>query len=211
MTETINVAAIDDHPIFLDGLDKVLLRVKGIHLVAKGVSAADALSIAAKYRPDVMLLDITMPGGGIEAARAIRAAQPDVKIITLTASDDSDMVAKAIDSGAHGYLLKGASADELLEAIETVHGGRPYITPSVSARILMQRYNDDTSAPSSGTTLTAREEEILELVAQGLSNQDIADKVGLALPTIKNALSRIFAKLQARSRTQAIAAWRRKA
>ncbi len=208
MSEPIRVAVIDDHPIFLDGLERVLRRMKEVNLVAKGASAADALSIAAEHRPEIMLLDLTMPGGGFEAARAIRGAQPAIKIIVLTASDDHDKVATAIECGAQGFLTKGVVAAELLDAIKAVHRGQPYVTPAVSARFLMQRLRGQ-AVPNSSAKFNRRETEVLDLVAQGLSNQDIAERLSLALPTIKNYLTRIFAKLRVHSRTQAIAAWKR--
>ena len=211
MSDAIRVAAIDDHPIFLEGLDRVLRRLKEVTLVAKGASGADACRIASEFLPDIMLLDISMPGDGIEAAHAITKSQPSVKIIMLTASDDHERVAKAIEKGAHGYLLKGAVAAEIMQAIKLVHAGQPYITPAIAARFLMQKVRGQSQSPGEqNAKLNDRERQILELVTDGLSNQEIAEKLNLAQPTIKNYLSRIFDKLNVRSRTQAIAVWNRK-
>jgi two-component system, NarL family, nitrate/nitrite response regulator NarL len=213
MVEAIRVAVIDDHPIFLVGLEKVLRRMKQLSLVASGGSAADAQRIADKDRPDLILLDLTMPGGGIEAARTITAAFPSIKIIVLSASNDDEHVAAALESGARGYLVKGASAAELLQAIQSVHAGEPYITPLIAARYMMQkvrRLNNGGGAPAQDPKLNHREQEILELVMEGMTNQQIAGHLKLSPTTIKNYMSHIFEKLQVHSRTQAMAAWRRK-
>ena len=138
MPEAIRIAVIDDHPIFRGGLQRAFSLAPDVKLVAEGASAADASLIAKEQQPDVMLLDVTMPGGGIEAARAIVASGSSVKTIMLTGSDDDEYVAAALAAGAQGYLLKGANAAELLEAVRTVHSGRPYVTPALSSSLLVR-------------------------------------------------------------------------
>lgn len=212
MSEQIRVAAVDDHPIFLGGLEKVLRRMRDIAFVAKGNSAEDACRIAREHHPDVMLIDVTMPGGGLNATRTIVSSNRAVKVIMLTASDDDEGVAEAISSGAHGYLLKGSVGSEILQAIKTVRSGQPYITPATSARMLMQQVKGQgkpVNFGQGGSKINHREGEILDLLCEGLSNLEIARRLDLAEPTVKNYLSRIFDKMQVRSRTQAITVWMR--
>ena len=213
MSEAIRIAMIDDHPIFRGGLKRAISRAKDVKLVAEGATAADACIIAKELQPDVMLLDITIPGGGIEAATAIVASGSSVKVIMLTGSDDDERVAAALAAGAQGYLLKGTNAGELLEAVRIVHSGHPYVTPALSSRLLvraarMQLLADNATAKGFG--LNHREQQILELAAEGLSNSDIAARLGLAVPTVKNYMSHIFQKMQVRSRVEAIAVKLRK-
>ena len=157
--------------------------------------------IAKELRPDVTSPDVTIPGGGIEAATTIVASGSSVKIIMLTGSDDDECVAAALAAGAQGYLLKGANAAELLEAIRVVHSGHPYVTPALSSRLLVLAARTQHLAGGAAvksSDLNHREQQILEFAAQGLSNNDIAAKLGLALPTVKNYMSRIFLKMHVR-------------
>ena len=207
MPEAIRIAVIDDHPIFRGGLQRVFSLAPDVKLVAEGASAADASLIAKEQRPDVMLLDVAMPGGGIEAARAIVASGSSVKTIMLTGSNADEYVATALAAGAQGYLLKGANAAELLEAVRTVHSGHPYVTPALSSRLLVLAARTQHLAGGAAvksSDLNHREQQILEFAAQGLSNNDIAAKLGLALPTVKNYMSRIFQKMHVRNRAEAI-------
>ena len=213
MSETIRIALIDDHPIFRGGLKRAISRARDVKLVAEGATAADACLIAKERQPNVMLLDITMPGGGIEAASAIVASGSSVKVIMVTGSDDDEHVAAALAAGAQGYVLKGAEIAELLEAVRIVHSGHPYITPALSSRLLVRAARKQLLAENAtvkGFGLNHREEQILELAAEGLSNSDIAAKLGLAVPTVKNYMSLIFQKMQVRNRAEAIAVKLRK-
>lgn len=210
MHENISIAIVDDHPFFRDGVERALRRVKEISLVAHGDSAAEACRIASELQPDIMLLDITMPGGGLQAARAICGSGSSVKIIMLTGSDDDEQVAAALAAGASGYLLKGINTAELIEAVSAVFHGRPYITPALSSRLLVQRVKNQQqkNAGASRSMLNEREQQMLEFAAQGLTNSEIAARCNLALPTIKNCMSRIFQKLRVRNRAEAIAVHR---
>ncbi|WP_088346427.1 MULTISPECIES: response regulator transcription factor [Rhodomicrobium] len=205
MSETIRIAIVDDHPFFRDGVERALRKVQEIRLVAQGMSAADACQIAREQKPDIILLDITMPGGGIEAARRIVDSDVPVKIIMLTGSDDDEHVASALAAGASGYLLKGTNTAELMEAVRAVHHGRPYITPTLSSRLLAQRLRTQPAEAPPRAKLNEREQQMLDYAAQGLTNGEIAARCNLALPTVKNCMSRIFQKLQVRNRAEAIA------
>lgn len=210
MTDIIHVALVDDHPFFREGVRRALQKVRDVKLVAEGESADDARRIAREFRPDIMLLDITMPGGGIEAAHAISASDPAVKIVMLTGSDNDEHFNAAIAGGVRGYVLKGANTEELLKALRTVQAGQPYVTLSLSNRMLFQtvRSHEAPATPHQGRTeLTPREQQFMDLAARGLTNTEIASDTGLALPTIKNAMSRIYEKLKVRNRAEAIAIW----
>jgi two-component system, NarL family, nitrate/nitrite response regulator NarL len=207
MHNKIRIAIVDDHPFFIDGVERALRKVQEITLVAQGACADDACRIAKEHEPDIMLLDITMPGGGIEAARSITDGDNAIKIIMLTGSDDDEHVAAALAAGASGYLLKGANRTELVEAVRAVHHGRPFITPALSTRLLVQRTRGSQPdvAAAARAKLNLREHQMLDYAAQGLNNSEIAARCNLALPTVKNCMSRIFQKLQVRNRTEAIA------
>jgi two-component system nitrate/nitrite response regulator NarL len=208
MSEPIRVAAIDDHPLFRSGLRRALARARDVKLVAEGETGDDACRIAAANTADIILLDITMPGGGIDAARRIYRSGAAVKVVMLTGSDDDEHLASALSAGAAGYLLKGSTAPEILEALRAVHSGRPYITPGLSSRVLMRSVRAQpprSSAIDIDRELTAREQQLLDYLAQGLTNREIADKLELALPTIKNSISRLFAKMHVRNRLEAVA------
>lgn len=210
MSDLIRLAVIDDHPIFRSGLHRALSRVPDVKIVAEGDSADDARRIASEGQADVMLLDITLPGDGIEALRAIVAAGAPIKVVMLTGSDDDERVADSLAAGANGYLLKGISAAELVDAVRSVHAGRPYITPALSSRMLIQRMRAQRAPERVEARLNRREQEVLECAAQGLSNKEIAATLGLTLATVKNYMSRVLQKLHVRSRSEAVALLQKK-
>lgn len=183
---------------------RALQKARGVRIVGTGGSADDAIRIVAEQKPDILLLDIGLPGGGIEAARAIQASSPErTRIIILTGSDDSADVAAAFQGGVRGYLLKGADSTELLQAIRSVHQGDTFITPMLWSRVMAQSVAQQQASPS--LELSARERQMLDLACTGLTNGEIATRLNLALPTVKNAMSRIFDKLGVRNRAEAIA------
>ena len=209
MSSTIRIATIDDHPIFLAGLKQSLQRAKDIKVVAEGHCATDARKIAREDSPDIILLDVGIEGGGIQAAGAILAENAAAKIVMLTADDDEHTVASAIQTGVSGYLLKGTPAGDLVAALRDVYRGVPCMTPSVSARHFL--HNAQSRArqsaalvPSTRDALTHREQQVLDLLSQGSTNQEIAGQLNLSTPTIKNYMSRIFEKLSVRNRAEAI-------
>jgi two-component system, NarL family, nitrate/nitrite response regulator NarL len=202
MPNTIRIAAVDDHPLVRGGLERALHRVKDIKLIAVGKNAADASRIAEEHKPDVMLLDITMPGDGIEAARSIVASGAPTKIIMLTGSDDDCDVAAALAAGAKGYVVKGSETVELLDAVRAVHVNRPYITAEVAARVLVQTVHapvPPSAANGEDGRLNDREEEILEHVARGMTNREIADQLNLSVPSVKGRIARIIRKMEVRN------------
>jgi DNA-binding NarL/FixJ family response regulator len=192
-----------------EGVANTLKRNADVDVVAQGGSASDAVRIASEFAPDVVLLDISMPGGGIEAARAISANSPNVKTIMLTVSEREEDVFAAIEAGARGYILKGVTGADLVGTVRAVSCGETYITPQFAARVLakmQRRTTEEKSARRPDVELTFREEQILSLVSQGLTNKEIARKLSLSEKTIKHYMTGVLQKLHARNRVEAVLA-----
>jgi DNA-binding NarL/FixJ family response regulator len=206
MSERLQVAVVDDHPLFREGVALSLGRQPDIEIVAEGESAADAVAIAAAHLPDVMLLDVSMPGGGLNAVRQIAAAYPVVKAIMLTVSEDEDDVTAALRLGARAYVLKGVAARELVAIVRAVAAGEVYVTPSLAASLLFDMSGgrgQGRPAASPLDELTERERQILERVAGGDSNKEIGAQLGLTEKTVKHHMTNILQKLQVRNRVEA--------
>jgi DNA-binding NarL/FixJ family response regulator len=200
MSETIRVVVVDDHPMFRAGVVASVSAQPGLEVVGEGASADEARSLVEQHDPDVCLLDITMPGGGLAAARDITAASPHTRVVMLTVSEDQDDLLAAMKAGASGYVLKGATASELASVLRNVSAGEVYVAPAL-AWGLLREMSRPKSAPLD--ELSAREREVLELVAAGLSNQEIGDRLSLAEKTIKHYMTSILSKLRVRSRVEA--------
>lgn len=209
MTAQIRIAVVDDHPLLREGVVGTLCAA-GLDVVGEGASAADAVRIAAEHAPQVMLLDISMPGGGVEAARAIAKAHPGIRTIVLTVSEREDDVIAAMEAGARAYILKGVGGPELLATIRAVGRGETYIAPQIAARVLsrmQRRVNGGASkAKAVESELTLREEQIMDQVAKGLTNKEIALKFSLSEKTVKHYMTSVMQKLQVRNRVQAVLA-----
>ena len=208
MVDRIRIAVVDDHPMLREGVAGTLKADAGLEVVAVGGSGADAVRIAAEHLPDVMLLDVSMPGGGIEAARAIADSFPAIKTIMLTVSEREEDVTAAMEAGAHGYVLKGVTGSDLIATIRAVNKGETYITPQFAARLLqkMQRRTAEKPAHRPEVELTHREEQILNEVSSGLTNKEIARKLTLSEKTVKHYMTSVLQKLQARNRVEAVIA-----
>lgn len=200
MTERIRIVVADDHPMFRAGVVASLAAQPDLDVVGEGSSADEAISLAEQLMPDVCLLDIAMPGDGLTAAQAITAALPQTRVVMLTVSEDEDDLLAAMKAGASGYVLKGAPASELVNVLRMVNAGEVYVAPGLAWGLLREM-----SRPRSTPLdeLSAREREVLELVATGLSNQEIGDRLGLAEKTIKHYMTSILGKLRVRSRVEA--------
>jgi DNA-binding NarL/FixJ family response regulator len=210
MTGRIRIGIVDDHPLLRDGVVSTL-KAAGMDVVGAGASASDATRLASQHAPDIMLLDISMPGGGVEAARAIAHSHPKIMTIMLTVSEREDDVIAAIEAGARAYVLKGICGPELITTIRAVNQGETYITPQIAARVLakMQRRSNSgvpTRTRGAETELTVREEQIMNQVAKGLTNKEIALKFSLSEKTIKHYMTSVLQKLQVRNRVQAVIA-----
>ncbi len=208
MGDRIRVAVVDDHPLLREGVASTLKSDSGLDVVAIGGSCADAIRIAGELLPDIMLLDVSMPGGGIEAARAIAGKFPSVKTIMLTVSEREDDVVAAMEAGAHGYVLKGVTGADLIGTVRAVNNGETYITPQFAARLLqqLQRKHTEKVAHRPESDLTHREEQILNEVSAGLTNKEIARKLALSEKTVKHYMTGVLQKLQARNRVEAVIA-----
>ena len=204
MSKLLRVAVIDDHPLFREGVVSMLTSVDGIEVVGQGATAAEALKVAQELLPDVMLLDVGMPGGGVEAAASIARTCPNVRIIMLTASENEQDVASALQAGARGYLLKGSSGHEVVQTLRAVAGGDSYVAPNLAARLLIkQGQRTETIVDRNPHDLTSREEEIFALVALGMSNKEIARRFNCTERTIKHHMTNIMQKLNVRNRVEA--------
>jgi len=212
MSDAIRIAVIDDHPMFREGAVQTLTCIDGIEVVGEGATADDALKVAEELRPDVMLLDIGLPGGGVQAAANIARACPGVRAVMLTASESELDVASALQAGARGYILKGSSGAEVVETVRAIFRGESYVAPSLAARLLIQmgkRTEVATSKPAND--LTAREEEILGLVSSGMTNKEIANRLHLTERTVKHHMTSIMRKSNVRNRVEAMLKFRRNA
>lgn len=206
MTETLQIAIVDDHPLFRAGVAQALERYPDFEVIAEGDSAAQAISIAGRRLPDVMLLDVSMPGGGVNAVRQIASEVPVVKVIMLTVSEDEEDVTASLRAGAKGYVLKGVAARELAEIIRSVAAGDVYVTPSLAASLLFEltgASNRAAGEPNLLDDLTEREHQILERVAAGDSNKEIGASLQLSEKTVKHHMTNILQKLHVRNRVEA--------
>jgi len=196
----IRVAIVDDHPIVTDGVVANLRAAADIEVVATGASAADALTIATRYAPDVLILDLELGGkSGLDAIPGVKAASPRTRIVIFSAYAGEERVATAFERGAESYVLKGTSSDELVAVVRAVAAGGTLIPPEIAgqlARAVRQPRRD---------RLTAREREILALLAEGLANRAIAERLGITERTVKFHVAEILARLGASNRAQAVA------
>ncbi|MCA9963726.1 MAG: response regulator transcription factor [Anaerolineales bacterium] len=206
MPNPIRILVADDHPLFRAGVVASLSRQPNFTVIAEASSGEEAYALAAEHLPDILLLDITMPGeGGIAAAQRIASAFPIVRIIMLTVSEDQDNLLNALKAGAKGYVLKGVSARELATAVRTVADGDVYISAQLAGGILFEMtHSPRQSTPQDPfSELTERERQILTLLADGLTNREIGGQLFLAEKTIKHYMTNILQKLQVRSRVEA--------
>jgi DNA-binding NarL/FixJ family response regulator len=205
MEDTVRVLMADDHPLFREGMRGRLDRVGDITVVGEAASGEEAVELARKLEPHVVLMDIKMPGlNGIEATREILRANPRVGVLMLTMFEDDDSVFAAMRAGAKGYLLKDSGGEGVVHAIRAVTSGEAVFGAGVAERI-MGFFSAPRSAPQrTFPELTEREEEILSLVAQGKSNQEISRQLFVSLKTVRNHVSNILVKLQVADRAQAV-------
>ena len=203
MSTPIRIAIVDDHPLFREGVARSLGEIGGFELVGEGASAEDAERLVRASTPDILLLDISMPGGGLSALASILSAMPEQKIVMLTVSETNADVAQALKAGARGYVLKGVGSKALAEILRDVANGQSYVSPSLSARLLSDLLQPTGSKPDPLAQLTGREAEILKLVAEGLSNKEVAARLSLQEKTVKHHMTRVLAKLNVRNRTEA--------
>lgn len=209
VVDRIRILVADDHELFRRGLRQVLGDEDGIEVVAEAGTGQEAVDLTAETEPDVVVMDVRMPERtGIEATRDIKASHPDVKVLMLTISDEEDDLYQAIKSGANGYLLKEISIDEIGAAVRSVHGGQSLISPSMASKLLnefaamIKKEEEKQQAPT--PRLTPREMEVLQHVAQGMNNREIAKALYISENTVKNHVRNILEKLHLHSRMEAV-------
>jgi len=204
MSNLVRVVVIDDHPMFREGVISVLTSADGIEVVGEGATTAEAIKVAQELVPDVMLLDLLLPGGsGIDAAAEIARVCPNVRVIILTASEDEQHVASALQAGVRGYILKGSSGLEMVKAVQSIARGDSYVAPNLAARLLHQRKRIKTVVDDIPHNLTGRQAEIFALMARGMSNKEIARSLKCTDRTVKHHMTNILQKLNVRNRVEA--------
>jgi DNA-binding NarL/FixJ family response regulator len=206
MNEPLRILIADDHPLFRKGLQTLLGTVPDVELVGEATTGADAVAQALALQPDVVLMDLQMPGGsGVAATREIVGASPTTRILVVTLFEDDDSVFLALRAGARGYVLKDTDEEELVRAIRAVANGEAIFSPAIATRVLAYFAAPRRDAPPQVfPTLTEREREILHLIARGRANPVIARELGLSPKTVANHVSNIFGKLQVADRAEAI-------
>lgn len=204
MTDSIRILLADDHPLFRDGVAHSLEAEPGFQIVGQADSGEEAIALARDTRPDIVLLDVSMPGcGGITAAETIAAELPATRIMMLTAAENRDVLMDALKAGAHGYVLKGVSAAVLRDVVRRVMGGEAYITPVLASSLLIE-FSRPAPPHDPITDLAPREADILDLLKEGLTNREIGERMHLSEKTIKHYMTNILQKLHVRSRTEAV-------
>jgi DNA-binding NarL/FixJ family response regulator len=201
----VTVVIADDHPLFRDGLRALLSATPGFEVIGEADSGAEAVATSLSTQPDVVVMDLHMPGlGGIEATRRIVHTSPHVGVLVLTMLEDDESLFAALRAGARGYVLKGAAQEDIIRAIEAVARGGAIFGPQVAARMTTYFARAPQAALTAFPQLTEREREVLGLIAQGYNNTAIADRLRIQAKTVRNHVSNIFAKLHVADRAQAI-------
>ncbi|MBP1842093.1 DNA-binding NarL/FixJ family response regulator [Rhizobium petrolearium] len=206
----VKIAVVDDHPLFREGVTRSFSEIEDFEIVGEGGSRDDAIRIAREFCPDVMLIDISMPGSGLETIADALEHCPTLKIVMLTVSEASDDITKALKLGAKGYVLKGIGSRGLAEVVRTIAAGGSYVSPALSAQLIagLSASAEAVEQPDPMAELTEREQEVLNLVASGLSNKRVARELDLHEKTVKHHMTRIFSKLKVSNRTEAALALR---
>jgi DNA-binding NarL/FixJ family response regulator len=206
MSPFIRIGIADDHPMLREGVANTLRKRADFQVVEQGANAEDARDIAQKVRPDVMLMDVNMPGDVFAVVRFISTQLPNVKVLMLTVSESEDDAFLALEAGARGYVLKGVSGPELVMAIRSVAKGETYITPEFANKLLSNSKKHE--AETHKFDLTHREEEVIREVSNGLTNREVASKLSISEKTVKHHMGCVMHKLHARNRVEAVTALR---
>lgn len=206
MSENIHIVIVDDHPLFREGVASILGNEPDFEVVGQGATAEEAVRLSIDFLPDIILLDIDMPGNGIKAARDVAAVCPVTKIVFLTVSESDDNLVEALKAGGRAYILKGVAGRELIRILRVVNEGESYLPPALAASLLLDysqtRRHEKSEANPLGE-LTERERQILELLGLGMSNKEIGAKLFLTEKTIKHYVTNILQKLQVHNRVEA--------
>jgi two-component system, NarL family, nitrate/nitrite response regulator NarL len=199
----LRVAVVDDHPLMLEGVKGVIADSSEFEIVGSASNLHEAVAVAQNYAPDVMLLDINIPGNGFETMKAVNKIHPGIKIIFFTVSERLDHVKMALELGAMGYVIKGASVEDIHNCLRSVRNGKRFITPLLAARVLGGDSDYPTLADGHEVRFSDKEVAVVKLLAAGLTNREIADKLNLSEKTVKHHMSVIMEKLRVRNRVEA--------
>lgn len=201
MADRISIVLIDDHSLFRAGVIQTLALDPQLDVVGEGGTGEQAIALAERLRPAIVLLDISMPGNGIEAARVIAAMPDPPRVIMLTVSEDDDDMISALEAGAVGYILKGIESLHLIAAVKSVAAGESFVSPNLTLRLLSGI--KEKATPRLLDTLSEQEQRVLRLVARGMSNREAGEQLGILEKTVKFHMTRIMAKLQVKNRVSA--------
>jgi DNA-binding NarL/FixJ family response regulator len=205
--EKIRVMLVEDHVLMREGTRELLEREEDMCVVAQAGDGQEAVRLAAKHHPDVILMDIALPGvNGLEATKQIKAADPESTILVLSAYDDDEYVLAFIEAGAAGYLLKSVSSHELVQAVRAIHGGESVLHPTITRKVIgyLSKPHEPKQQEPAPTHLTERELEVLQLAAGGQTNREIGKQLSISARTVQVHLSNVFGKLGVGSRTEAV-------
>lgn len=203
----VSIAFVDDHPVLLDGLAHIFSELARFEVLAVGRCASDVVELAAAKHPDVVLLDLNMPGDAFAAILRTRELSPETKIVVFTASAGIDHAVRALEAGATGYVLKGSTDDELMQAIDTVLAGETFITPSFASKVIAAlRAASVRRTAAQKVKLSVREEQIVRLLLLGRTNKEIAQRLQISEKTVKHYMTLLMQKLQARNRVEVVLA-----
>jgi two-component system, NarL family, nitrate/nitrite response regulator NarL len=203
----ISIAFVDDHPILLEGIVSVFSRSNELNIVAKGYTTEDALKIAETHSPDILVVDLSMPGDIFEAISRISGRQTNTKVIAFTAATGIDQAVRALDAGASGYVLKGSTADALLNAVHAVRTGETFITQGFAGKVIAALRNASLrKAAAQAIKLSIREEQIVRLLMRGRTNREIAEQLHISEKTVKHYMTVLMQKLNVRNRLEVVIA-----
>ncbi|ODA65936.1 Transcriptional regulatory protein DegU [Methyloligella halotolerans] len=200
------IAVVDDHPVFLEGLAALLSSRRDLELLARGACANDAVSLAEQYQPDVLVMDLNLPGNALEAIHQVRSSGSSTRVLVFTASTNVNHAVSALESGAWGYVVKGSTAAEFFEAVNCVLQNQTYITPSFAAQVISALRAASAPDNVKSVKFSVREEQIIQLLYLGRTNKEIANKLDLSEKTVKHYMTLLMQKLHARNRVEVVLA-----
>ncbi len=204
MPNRISIAFVDDHPMLIDGLAWFFSTLPDFDIVASGQSADEALTIAETFRPDILTIDLRMPGDAIAAIQSIASERPGTKVVAFTALADVDCAIRVLDAGAGGYVLKGATAEEFIRAVRVVLSGEQYITPAFAPKVIAALRAPPPAVSASNANLSVREAQILKLLINGMTNKEIGANLAISEKTVSHYMTLLMRKLSARNRLEAV-------